>query len=125
MKMNPHAQVGLRQFNQGEFYKAHKYFETAWRETKDEGREFYRALLQICGGFFRLTQRRPRAAKKFFTRSLYWLGFFQTNYLGMDSGKLLHQVEELIEAINKNRTTENILDNFFPKIQGVFEEKLG
>ncbi len=122
--MHPEALKGLRQFNQGEFYEAHEFFEKAWRETQDDSREFYRSLLLICGGFFRLTQGRTDAAKKFFTLSLHWLGFFPNHYQGMDTGELQHQLRKLNEAINKNWTTVCILENFIPKIEGIFEEKL-
>ncbi len=121
--MHPQAQEGLRQFNQGEFYKAHEYFERAWRETKDDSREFYRALLQVSGGFYRLTQGRPGAAIKFFNRSLHWLEFFPKHYQGINTDELRNQLEELIKATNENRDTVNILENFLPKIKGVFEEK--
>ena len=56
--------AGLEAFRKKEFYSAHEYFEDAWRKTLGTSREFYRALLHLSGGFFRLTQSRPGAAKK-------------------------------------------------------------
>lgn len=87
---------------QGDFYEAHEHFEDAWRETLDESREFYRALLHLSGGFFRLSQKRPGAAKKFFSRAHHWLSLFPTPYRKVDTNKLKKYVLKMINTIDKN-----------------------
>ncbi len=104
---------GLYLFNQGYFYEAHEYFEDAWRETEDDSREFYRVLLQLSGGFFRLNQRRPQAAKKFFSHALGWLERFPNPTLDFDTLALKNWLKELIAAINRDEKSEIILQNHF------------
>lgn len=104
---------GLELFNKGEFYEAHEYFEAVWRETTEDSREFYRALIQLSGGFFRLTQERPAAARKFFARALSWLQDFPNPYLGFDTTALRANLHTLIEAIDQNTESDNILKQHF------------
>ena len=92
--------AGLEAFRKKEFYSAHEYFEDAWRKTPGSSREFYRALLHLSGGFFRLTQSRPGAAKKFFTHAIKWLVFFPSSYAGINTDLLTFRLENLIQAIN-------------------------
>ena len=101
---------GIRTFNQGKFFAAHEFFEDAWRETPDDTREFYRALLHISGGFFRLTQERPSAALKFFTRAQHWLGFFSDTHMGLDVDDLRTQLDQLIDEIESSQAAKVILE---------------
>jgi hypothetical protein len=101
--------VGLQAFNQGNYYAAHEHFEDAWRATEKDSREFYRALLHLSGGFFRLTQNRPRAARKFFTRALHWLHDFPSPYLGLDTAEIKSRIHMLIASIDNGQPPDMIL----------------
>lgn len=101
---------GLRAFNQGEFFAAHEFFEDAWRETPDSSREFFRSLLHISGGFYRLTEDRPRAAMKFFSRALHWLQFFSNDYMGLEVEKIRNLLEKLIDNINAGKPSKDIIE---------------
>lgn len=111
-KISSAAEKGLQHFNKGDFYEAHEYFETAWRQTDDPSREFYRALIHVSGGFFRLTQERPGAARKFFSHALRWLQEFPSPYLGIDTAALKAHLLEMIEAIDQNPDAESILQQY-------------
>jgi len=93
-------QQGFALFNQEKYYEAHEAFETAWRKTQAPDREFYRALLQISGGFFRLDQNRPKAAIKFFMRALKWLSLFPDEHLGVDVSMLKKDLTVIIDMID-------------------------
>jgi predicted metal-dependent hydrolase len=101
--------MGLANFNHGNYYQAHEYFEDAWRETPGPNREFYRALLHISGGFFRLTEGRPQAARKFFEHALKWLVEFEPNYLGFNISKLKKGLEEILELLVADSPPELII----------------
>jgi predicted metal-dependent hydrolase len=104
-----HVIKGLQAFNQGDFYDAHEHFELAWRETPDDSREFFRALLHFSGGYFRLSEDRPDAALKFFQRSLHWLGNFPSPYYLIDTAALKSHLKLLIAAIHSGQTSSVIL----------------
>ncbi|MDF1519570.1 MAG: DUF309 domain-containing protein [Brevefilum sp.] len=90
---------GIKLLNQDQFYEAHEAFETAWRRTQDPSREFYRALLQVSGGFFRLSQGNPQAARKFFTHALKWLAPFPSPHLGFNTDILMEDIQKIILEI--------------------------
>lgn len=97
------VQVGLDLFNQGHYYQAHESFETAWRKTETPAREFFRALIHISGGFYRLSQNRPTAAKKFFKHALKWLALFPNRYLGFNTALLQDDLTTIITALDKGQ----------------------
>lgn len=90
---------GLTLLKRDDFYEAHEAFEAAWRRTKDSSREFFRALLLISGGFFRLGQSRPEAAKKFFNHALKWLEPFPNPHLGVNTSRLKDDIRTIIQEI--------------------------
>ena len=117
MKMGqpPELAQGLKLFNQGDYYEAHEYFEDAWRKTGDPSREFYRALLQISGGFFRLTQGKPSAAYKFFTHALKWLEPFPDQHLGFNLPLLRSDLQKIVKAMEEGQTqVDNLLAMLHP-----------
>lgn len=104
---------GIELFNQRKFYEAHEYFEAAWRATFDDSREFYRVLLQISGGFYRLVQDRPAAAHKFFLRARFWLEAFLPSHCGFDTANLNAYLGDLLHAIEDDVDAETILAQQF------------
>lgn len=114
--------LGLRAFNQGDFFEAHELFEAAWRVTSDDRREFFRALLLLSGGYFRLTQRRPEAAIKFFDRALGWIDPYPSPYLGVDTQVMKTQLENLISAIHSGASGGTDLDQQSFQVSWVEQE---
>ena len=109
--------IGLDAFNRREFFAAHEYFEDAWRKTPGDSREFYRALLHLSGGFFRLTQARPAAALKFFSHTLKWLAFFPSPYRGFITDELIDYLQKISEAIIQETPCDVILRDHFEPIR--------
>jgi len=101
---------GIQDFNQGKYYAAHEYFEDAWRDTPDDSREFYRALLHLSGGYYRLTQDRPGASRKFFARALAWTKHFSSPHLGIDTAAIIAQLQILIDAIDSGKSSRTLLN---------------
>lgn len=101
---------GLDALNQGEYFAAHEYFEDAWRETQDSSREFYRSLLHISGGLYRLTEDRPGAAKKFFRRALHWLQFFSDTHMDLQVENIRDLLVQLIDDIDSGKPSIDIIE---------------
>ena len=115
---------GLRAFNQRAFYEAHEHFETAWRQTPGEEREFFRAFLHMSGGFFRLTQNRPAAAKKFFAHAHKWFSGFEERHYRFDVAQILNQLEHLMALIDQQIPPNDILTGQYQPIQPGAEQPL-
>jgi hypothetical protein len=107
---------GLQRFNQGEFYEAHEDFEAAWRQTPGEEREYYRALLQISGGFFRLSQGNPKGAQKFFQLAAGWLARFPNVFMGMDTFAIQKNLEGILYDLEQDRHPAAVLEQHFQPI---------
>jgi len=103
---------GLRLFSQEEYYEAHEAFETAWRSTQTPDRELYRALLQVSGGFFRLTQTRPKAARKFFMHALKWLALFPDQHHGFDVYQLKEDLHLIINSLDHGQVDHERIKQF-------------
>lgn len=114
---------GLRAFNQGEYFIAHEFFEDAWRETPDSSREFYRSLLHISGGFYRLSENRPGAAKKFFHRALHWLQYFSNAHMGLEVEKIRHLLIQLIDDIDAGKPSKDLINEHARQIAWENQEK--
>ena len=114
--IHPEAVKGLQAFNQREFYDAHEYFEDAWRMSPLEEREIYRALLQLSGGFYRLTQGRPAAARKFFDRALFWLQPFPSIFKFLDVNDLRTRLRALLAALENDLPSAEIAAQQFHPI---------
>jgi predicted metal-dependent hydrolase len=118
MDVLPHkVKKGLQAFNQSDFYLAYEFFEDAWRETPGQARDFFRALLHLSGGYFRLTQDRAAAARKFFQRSMHWMGQFPNTYLQINTNSLRSHLEKLVSAIDCGHAPETILKHHSLQIQ--------
>ncbi len=115
-KMNANAAKGIHLFNQQAFYDAHEYFESAWRETSPPQREFYRALLQIAGGYYRLTQDNAPAARKFFSHALGWLAAFPDSHFGINTAALRLRLIQLIEALDEGQSCQSIFQGYYQPI---------
>jgi len=115
--------AGLVAFRKKDFYAAHEFFEDTWRKTPGASREFFRALLHISGGFFRLTQSRPGAARKFFTHALKWLTLFPSPYSGINTDLLMFQLEKLIQAINTGMPCDMIQEEYFEPLRTLLDKR--
>ncbi len=107
---------GLHRFNQRAFYEAHEDFEAAWRKTPGEEREYYRALLQISGGFFRLTQGNSKGARKFFQLASEWLTRFPNVFMGMDTSAIQKNLEVILYDLERDRHPSAVLEQHFQPI---------
>ena len=107
---------GLRRFNQRDFYEAHEDFETAWRETPGEERELYRALLQISGGFFRLSQGNPIGARKFFQRAIEWLDQIPNSFQDLDILSIQKNLKIILHDLDRDRHPAAVLEQHFHPI---------
>ena len=108
---------GLSAYNAKMFFLAHELFEDAWRKTAEDSRNFYRALLHLSGGFFRLTQNRPHAARKFFSHAIKWLDQTPKSFQGFETDDVKSRVRSLLTAIHQNNDCDQILQDMFFTIQ--------
>ena len=61
-------------FNSGDYFRAHEYWEEAWRDLANPERAIVQGLIQIAAGCHHLTNNRPAPAARLLAKGLSKLG---------------------------------------------------
>ena len=108
---------GLELFNQGKYFEAHEELELAWRVESDPLRELYRGILQVAVVYLHISRGNYSGAMKVYRRCRKWLEPWPDTCIGIDIGKLRHDLEHTIEELQKlgkDRIAEFDLSSFQP-----------
>lgn len=105
---------GFSLFNRGEFYRCHEYLEDAWRAEPGPVRHLYQGVLQVGVGFYHLRRGNRRGARSLILKGLARLRPFEPETLGIDVFRLVREVEEHLEGIERG---EPEIPDEFPKIR--------
>lgn len=93
------AREGIDLFNQGEYYKCHDALEEAWMLDKSEGRDLYRAMLQVGIAYYQTDRGNYRGAVKMLLRVRQWLEPLPPVCRGVDVARLREDVERVYAAL--------------------------
>ena len=118
--------LGIRQFNQRQFYDCHDTLEAIWIEAPELDKKFYQGILQVAVGCYHLSNLNQRGATILLGEGVKRLSEYQPVYydinvaqLVTESYSLLAQLQQLspeeIETFAKelfggNLSTPNIED---------------
>lgn len=108
----------FRLFNATEYYEAHDVLEHIWLETSGPMNTFYKALIQLAGGFVhlrlhheqphhRIHGRRLRPAARLLRRSAELLAVFPDQHEGVTVVNLRLLALGTAERLSQNDFTEN------------------
>ena len=95
----PMAVRGLEEFNRGEYFEAHESLETAWMEEQGQGRELYRAILQVAVAYYQIRRGNYKGAAKMFLRLRQWIDPLPEVCQGVEVGKLRQEAEEVRQEL--------------------------
>ncbi len=84
----PLAIKGLREFNQGNYYRQHDLFEEQWANATGPVRDLYRAILQVGVAYYQIENDNYRGALKMLQRSVQWLHIMPDTCQGIDVEQL-------------------------------------
>ena len=107
-------------FNAGEFYEAHDVLEDLWLETRGQAdANFYKALIQLAGGFVHLTMHenpkwpaagpRLRPAHKLMGMARGYLEHYPETHHGLDVEKVFQLIDFWREAVGQGDFQSNPL----------------
>jgi predicted metal-dependent hydrolase len=93
--LDAHYLAFFKLFDQRCFFEAHEVLEEMWLPARDglEG-PFYKALIQLAGGFVHLQKGRTGAAAALFKLSMTNLEQYATIHQRLDVGSLRHLIAE-------------------------------
>ena len=107
-------------FNTGDFYEAHDVLEDLWLETRGQpDADFYKALIQLAGGFVHLTMHenpkwpaagpRLRPAHKLMGMARGYLEKYPETHHGMEKAGVFHVIDHWRNQLEMDDFTVNPL----------------
>ena len=117
-------------FNSGEFYMAHDILEDLWLETRGQpDADFYKALIQIAGGFVHLTMHesaeypdaghRLRPSFRLLQKAKGYLQHYPNLHHGLDVSEAITLIDNWCGWLEGSRYEENPLKtNHAPQLVG-------
>lgn len=94
---------GLRLFNERFFFEAHEVLEDVWHRDRGPSRLFLQGLIQLCAGFHHFQNGNPRGAAELLQRGSDKMRKYPAEYLGLEAGRLLTDVDACRERIERMR----------------------
>lgn len=86
--LHPQALLGLRLFNQGNYFESHEAFETAWRAETGRVRCLYQGILQIGVAYHHIQHHNYRGAVNLLRRGCDYLARFTGTCREIDVARL-------------------------------------
>lgn len=99
--LHPDALIGLKLFNQMQYWKAHEALETAWRDETGQIRHLYRGVLQVAVAYLHASKGNYAGVIKLYNRAQRWLGPFSGVCRGIDVDRLKDDFETVIAEVRR------------------------
>jgi uncharacterized protein len=102
--------IGVRLFNQGDYFEAHEHWEDAWNDASRGERDFYKGLIQAAVALCHFYNGNARGARRLFHSSGALLGAFRPIHRGLDLDRLSGQMETCFQPILVDESIDWIFD---------------
>jgi hypothetical protein len=115
--------VGVRQFNDGEYFACHETLEELWLAEKGAIRRFYQGVLQVGVGLYHLQRGNEKGALILLAKGKELLRPFAPLCLGIDVARLLCGAEEVLQTLQTLGLprTQALAPRLFPRIRVIGE----
>ncbi|MDP9468135.1 MAG: DUF309 domain-containing protein [Chloroflexota bacterium] len=92
---------GVALFNGLRYWHAHEAWETLWRASDDEDRDFYQGLIQVAAGLLHLQRRNARGARNKLAEGLEKLGKYEPAHRGIVVSELVAKGKRILADLNR------------------------
>lgn len=99
MEYREQFELGIAEFNAGQFFECHDTFEELWMDERGERKRFLQGLIQGAVGIFHATRCNFTGAYSQLTKSLDKLTGFPAHYHGIDVDALRRGLEGVRDQI--------------------------
>ncbi|MEM6449893.1 MAG: DUF309 domain-containing protein [Cyanobacteria bacterium P01_D01_bin.105] len=96
---SPTLELGIREFNSGEFYACHDTLEAVWMDAETSEKPFYQGILQIAVAFYHLGNLNWRGGAILMGEGINRLGRFEPSYRDVQVDDLVDQAVEWLELV--------------------------
>jgi predicted metal-dependent hydrolase len=91
---------GVALFNGTRYWHAHESWETLWRASSDDDREFYQGLIQVAAGLLHVQRRNLRGARNKLREGVDKLRRYEPAHHGIFVNELIGQATRLLEDLD-------------------------
>ena len=88
-------------FNGVRYWHAHEAWETLWRASPDEERNFYQGLIQVAAGLLHLQRRNLRGSRAKLSEGLDKLRPYQPAHQGIFVNELIGEAQRLLDDLER------------------------
>ena len=113
-------ELGVAEFNNGQFFECHDTFEHLWMDQRGERRRFVQGLIQVAVGIFHASRSNFRGSNSQLTKGMAKLAEFRPRTLGIDVEKLysdLLPLHHAVQAILLNGEQGSVDAALIPRIE--------
>ncbi|MBT9314199.1 DUF309 domain-containing protein [Leptothoe spongobia] len=93
--------LGIKQFNQGDYYSCHDTLEAIWLDAQILNKGFYQGILQIAVGLYHLTNLNWQGAAILLGEGINRLDAYEDIYGGIDVADLIQQAIDWLTALQE------------------------
>ena len=93
--------LGIKQFNQREYYACHDTLEAIWMDAQSFNRGFYQGILQIAVGLYHLSNLNWKGAAILLGEGIHRLDAYADSYGGIDVAALVNQAVDWLNALQE------------------------
>tara|TARA_Y100001968_G_scaffold185613_1_gene169993 strand:- start:450 stop:830 length:381 start_codon:yes stop_codon:yes gene_type:complete len=96
-------EIGMKLFNNCEWYKSHDVFEEIWHESNGEDRQVIQGILQVAVAQVHLENGNINGATILYGEALGRLKRYPLDYLGLDIGNLCKCITKRLELLQMGK----------------------
>lgn len=89
----------LALFNGVRYWHAHEAWETLWRASPDDDRDFYQGLIQVAAGLLHLQRRNARGARNKLSEGIEKLRPYLPAHHGIFVNELIGEASRLLDDL--------------------------
>lgn len=97
---SPELLLGIRQFNEGEYWECHETLEEIWAREPGDIRYLYQGILLVGVGLLHLRRGNHHGAVAKLTSGLELLAVFEPLCLGIDVGSLRRDARAVLDLLS-------------------------
>jgi hypothetical protein len=122
---SPEFLVGVRQFNEGEYFACHETLEELWFAERGAMRRLYQGVLQVGVGLYHLQRGNEKGSLILLAKGKELLCPFAPMCLGIDVERLVCDAEEVLRTLQTLglQRTQALSPELFPRIRLIGEEE--
>ncbi len=117
-------ELGIAEFNNGEYFECHDTFEDLWMHERGDQKRFLQGLIQGAVGIFHATRNNFNGSESQLTKAIDKLAGFPGRYSGVDVDALRNGLIALRLSIRKStaKGSPSYNPDVIPKIDYVYDE---